>query len=154
MEAMILNWVQAIDVEIWNFYLLKDIQSPLNFFVYCKPNDVYFTYLKLRCSDPQFTARSQKCLVEPGAVLQYGSSAGILYNVHCVVYSVHSCVNLCRMLCYIQGFGEMSYRQCVIYTCSEWNTLSLVTQMDSVLVNFKEPPHKKGCKTWIHMEWK
>ena len=88
MEAKILKWLQAIDVEIWNFYLLKDIQSPLNFFVYCKPNDVYFTYLKLRCSDPQFTARSQKCLVEPGAVLQYGSSAGILYTVSCTVYTV------------------------------------------------------------------
>ena len=28
---MILKWLQAIDVEIWNFYLLKDIQSPLSF---------------------------------------------------------------------------------------------------------------------------
>ena len=52
MEAMILKWLQAIDVEVLNLNLFKDIQSPLHFFVYCEPNNVYFMYIKLRCSDP------------------------------------------------------------------------------------------------------
>ena len=25
------------------------------------------------------------------------------------MYSVHSCVNLCHVSCYLQGFGDMSY---------------------------------------------